>query len=118
MNEYLTPETVKNMELEELQGLLTSIEKLKAERDRYKKAHLKSTEDYEKLIWSKENEPSEFIKAQNEKKFWELPTTIDKILFVLKCEDRLMTSREITDVFDDRFEDLNGFWANPDSIIS
>ncbi len=98
MKRFEEIEKIKNMNDKELFRLVRENKKIRNDKNHYKENFEKYYKLYQDLVWNKENNPDEFALEQRRAVFNKLSSWTERIIFVIKTENRFLTSVEIFEI--------------------
>ncbi|HWY11701.1 MAG TPA: hypothetical protein VN026_10270 [Bacteroidia bacterium] len=95
----LRPATeLKEMSIDKLNEFINEVKVLQKQHDYYKTQSEKLQKDYELVLWNRDNDDEAFAQQQFAELYKKQITWLDKIVLVIKTEDRFLTVVEIFEI--------------------
>jgi hypothetical protein len=88
----------KEMSINKLNEFIDEVKVLQKQHDYYKTQSEKLQKDYELVLWNRDNDEEAFAQQQFVALYKKQETWLDKIVLVIKTEDRFLTTSEIADI--------------------
>lgn len=115
----LTPAAIQSMDERALRTFVNDLNRFYYKNFHAEKALSQLTTNYDELLWNrKNNEEQNIIDKQNSDLCQKKETVLDKIIFILKLEDRFLTSKEILELLKKYDPDLVNRWAYAPGALS
>lgn len=115
----IEPEGILSMDKRALESFVEDIHNLYWKHYHSERILNRLKKEHEELLWGKENKDEQIIKVrQNSDLCRKQKTVINKIIFVIKSEDRFLTSREIYALLIKYDPDQIRRWLNPPGALT
>lgn len=110
----LTPKAILSMDDRALRNFVEDLNNFYWKNYHTERVLHRLKKEHEETLWSKQNNANRELRfRQNADLCRKQKTALDKIVFVIKCEDRFLTSREIYNLLKKYDPDLILRWNNP-----